>query len=106
MPTSKSEIFPAGVLHCRATIVPPAAEQVWKLIDTAREIGGFVYPITYLGAFCGLRRAEVHGLRFVGVRWFDNHVRVQYASPEVLKLDPIWTLRLGPIGTAVERSLA
>lgn len=31
-------------------IVPPAPEQVWKLIDTAREIGGAGYAITYLGA--------------------------------------------------------
>jgi integrase len=58
-------------------IVPPTAEQAWKLFDAAREIGGVGYPITYLGAFCGLRRAEVLGLRFISIRWFDNEIRVQ-----------------------------
>jgi hypothetical protein len=40
-------------------IVPPAPEQVWRLIDTAKTIGGAGYPITYLGAFCGMRRNEI-----------------------------------------------
>ena len=61
-------------------IVPPTAEQVWKLIDVAREIGGVGYPITYLGAFCGLRRAEALGLRFVSVRWFDK-LRSAFSTP-------------------------
>lgn len=60
-------------------IIPPTPEEVWKLIKVAQHIGGVGYPITYLGAFCGLRRAEVLALRFIGVRWFDNEIRVQYA---------------------------
>src|SRR5579862_6514840 len=47
-------------------------------IKAAKEIGGGGYPITYLGAFCGLRRSEVLGLRFLDVRWFDNEIRIQY----------------------------
>ena len=39
-------------------IVPPTPEEAWKLIKVAKDIGGVGYPITYLGAFCGLRRAE------------------------------------------------
>jgi hypothetical protein len=49
------------------------------IAEKLRDIGGVGYPITYLGAFCGLRRAEVLGLRFVSIRWFDNEIRVQYA---------------------------
>jgi len=48
-------------------IVPPTPEQTWALIKTAKEIGGAGYPITYLGAFCGMRRSEVLGLRFLDV---------------------------------------
>lgn len=42
-------------------IVPPTPEQTWALIDAAKEIGGVGYPITYLGAFCGMRRSEALG---------------------------------------------
>ena len=38
-----------------------------------------MYPFTYLGAFCGMRRSEALGLRFRDVRWFDNEIRIQYA---------------------------
>jgi integrase len=79
-------------------IVPPAPEQVWKLINAAREIGGVGYPIMYLGAFCGLRRAEVLALRFFSVRWFDNEIRVQYALSKRRSQDGIhkWEWYLGP----------
>jgi integrase len=79
-------------------IVPPTAEHVWKLIDAARETGGAGYPITYLGAFCGLRRAEVLGLRFISIRWFDNEIRVQYALSKRRAQDGIhkWEWYLGP----------
>jgi integrase len=79
-------------------IVPPTPEQAWRLINAAKEIGGFGYPITYLGAFCGLRRAEVLALRFVSVRWFDNEIRVQYAISKRRCQDGIhkWDWYLGP----------
>jgi integrase len=79
-------------------IVPPSAEQVWTLIKAAKEIGGVGYPIVYLGAFCGLRRAEVLGLRFNSIRWFDNEIRVQYALSKRRSQDGIhkWEWYLGP----------
>ncbi len=79
-------------------IVPPTPEQAWRLINAAKEIGGFGYPITYLGAFCGLRRAEVLALRFVSVRWFDNEIRVQCAISKRRCQDGIhkWEWYLGP----------
>jgi integrase len=79
-------------------IVPPTAEHVWKLIDAARETGGAGYPITYLGAFCGLRPTEVLGLRFISIRWFDNEIRVQYALSKRRAQDGIhkWEWYLGP----------
>jgi hypothetical protein len=57
-----------------------------------------VGPITYLGAFSGLRRAEVLGLRFASVRWFDNEIGVQYAISKRRCLDGIhkWEWYLGP----------
>ncbi len=79
-------------------IVPPTPEQAWRLINAAKGISGFGYPITYLGAFCGLRRAEVLALRFVSVRWFDSEIRVQYAISKRRCQDGIhkWEWYLGP----------
>ena len=79
-------------------IVPPTPEQTWALIDAAKEIGGVGYPITYLGAFCGMRRSEVLGLRFPAVRWFDNEVHVQCAISKRLCQDGVhkWEWYLGP----------
>ena len=79
-------------------IVPPTPEQTWALINAAKEIGGVGYPITYLGAFCGMRRSEVLGLRFPAVRWFDNEVRVQCAVSKRLCQDGVhkWEWYLGP----------
>ena len=79
-------------------IVPPTPEQTWALINAAKEIGGVGYPITYLGAFCGMRRSEVLGLRFPAVRWFDNEVRVQCAISKRLCQDGVhkWEWYLGP----------
>ena len=84
-------------LECRQ-VVPPTPEQAWMLIIAARDIGGVGYPITYLGAFCGMRRAEVLGLRFVSVRWFDNEIRVQHAISKRRCQDGIhkWEWYLGP----------
>jgi integrase len=59
--------------------VPPAPDQVWRLIDAAKAIGGAGYPITYPGAFCGMRRNEILALRLEDVRWFENEIRVRHA---------------------------
>jgi integrase len=79
-------------------IVPPTPEEAWRLINAAKDIGGFGYPTTYLGAFCGLRRAKVLALRFVSVRWFENEIRIQHAISKRRCQDGIhkWEWYLGP----------
>jgi integrase len=79
-------------------IIPPTPEQTWALIKAARQIGGVGYPIAYLGAFCGVRRSEVLGLRFVDIRWFDNEIRIQHAISKRHSQDGIhkWEWYLGP----------
>jgi integrase len=79
-------------------IVPPTPEQTWAVNQAAKEIGGVGYPITYLGAFCGMRRSEVLGLRFLDVRWFDDEIRIQYAISKRRCQDGIhkWEWYLGP----------
>lgn len=67
-------------------------------IRAAKEIGGVGYPITYLGAFCGMRRSEALGLRFLAVRWLDKEVRVQCSISKRLCQDGVhkWEWYLGP----------
>ena len=79
-------------------IVPPTPSETWALIKAAKEIGGVSYPITYLGAFCGMRRSEALGLRFLDIRWFDNEVRIQHAISKRRCQDGIrkWEWYLGP----------
>jgi len=60
-------------------VTPPNPEQVWVLINAAKDLGGVGYPITYVGAFCGVRRNEALGLRFSDLLWFDNEVFVRHA---------------------------
>jgi integrase len=79
-------------------ITPPTPEQTWALISAAKEVGGIGYPITYVGAFCGLRRNEALGLRFLDVRWFDNEVRIEHAISKRRGRDGAhkWEWWLGP----------
>ena len=60
-------------------ITPPTPEQAWKLLNTAREIGGLGYPLTYLGTFTGVRRNEALALCFEDIEWFANEVNVRHA---------------------------
>jgi integrase len=60
-------------------ITPPTPEQVWTLINAAKELGGIGYPLTYIGAFTGVRRNEALGLRFEDVEWFGNEVNIRHA---------------------------
>jgi hypothetical protein len=76
-------------------------EETWKLIKAAKDIGAVGDPITYLGAFCGLRRVEALGLRFVGIRWFDNEIRVQCSISKRRCQNGIHK-RLRPIGNHVD----
>ena len=40
-------------------IVPPTADQVWRLIDTSAEMKSLGQGMIYLGAFTGVRRGEL-----------------------------------------------
>jgi integrase len=79
-------------------VIPPTPEQVWILINAAKELGGIGYPITYVGAFCGVRRNEALGLRFSDLLWFDNEVFVRHAISKRRGQDGAhkWEWWLGP----------
>ncbi len=79
-------------------IIPPTPEQVWNLINAAKEIGGVGYPITYLGAFTGGRRNEVLGLQLADVEWFGHEVRIRHAISKRRGRDGAhkWEWWLGP----------
>jgi integrase len=79
-------------------ITPPTPEQVWKLINTAKEIGGLGYPLTYLGAFTGVRRNEALALRFDDIEWFSNEVHVRHAISKRRRKDggQKWEWHVGP----------
>jgi hypothetical protein len=62
-----------------SAITPPTPEQTWKLINVAKPIGGLGYPLTYLGAFTGIRRNEALALCFDDIEWFANEVNVRHA---------------------------
>ena len=59
--------------------MPPSPEQVWDLIHVAKEIGGLGYPLTYLGAFTGVRRNEALAMRFDDIDWFAHEIRLRHA---------------------------
>jgi integrase len=79
-------------------ITPPNPEQVWGLIIAAKDLGGFGYPLTYLGAFTGLRRNEALALRFQDVEWFNNDVNVRHAISKRRGRDGThkWEWQVGP----------
>jgi integrase len=79
-------------------ITPPNPEQVWALINAAKELGGIGYPITYIGAFNGVRRNEALGLRFEDIEWFSNEVSVRHAISKRRGRDGAhkWEWYLGP----------
>jgi integrase len=84
-------------LHSRQ-IIPPTPEQVWELIRTAKEIGGLGYPLTYLGAFTGVRRNEALALQFDDIEWFANEVNVRHAISKRRRKDGghKWEWHVGP----------
>jgi integrase len=79
-------------------ITPPSPEQVWTLINAAKELGGFGYPLTYIGAFTGVRRNEALGLRCEDIEWFANEVHVRHAISKRRGRDGAhkWEWHLGP----------
>jgi integrase len=84
-------------LHSRQ-ITPPTPEQVWTLINTAKQIGGLAYPLTYLGAFTGVRRNEALALRFDDIEWFANEVSIRHAISKRRRKDGghKWEWHVGP----------
>ncbi len=79
-------------------VTTPSPEQVWKLIDAAREIGGPSYGLTFLGAFTGLGRNEALAVQFADVDWFNSELRVRHAISKRKATDGVhkWEWRLGP----------
>jgi integrase len=93
-PTLGLELPPLGSTQ----VIPPTPEQTWALISAAKQIGGIGYAITYLGAFCGLRRNDALGLCCSDIRWFDKEVRIQHAISKRRGRDGAhkWEWWLGP----------
>jgi integrase len=54
-------------------------EQVWKLIDAAREIDRMSYGLTFISPFTGLGRNEPLAVQFDDVDWFNRELRVRHA---------------------------
>jgi integrase len=79
-------------------IFPPTQQQVWGLIEAAREIGGVGYGITFLGAFTGARRNEVLALKFSDAEWFSHELRVRSAISKQKASDGAhkWEWVVGP----------
>ncbi|HEV8041705.1 MAG TPA: tyrosine-type recombinase/integrase [Bryobacteraceae bacterium] len=79
-------------------IVPPTQEGVWKLINSARAIGGVGYPMTFLGAFTGWRRNEALASKFTDIDWFNHELRIRSAISKERSTDGAhkWEWVVGP----------
>ncbi len=79
-------------------IVPPTKEEVWKLIEAARKVGGRAHPMVFLAAFTGLRRGEILALEYRDIDWFGEEVCVQRAISKVPARDGVhkWAWAVGP----------
>ncbi len=79
-------------------IVPLTLKQVWKLIDSAKEVGGIGYGIVFIDAFTGLRRNEILALRFTDIDWLNREVAVSKAVSKFPAEDGAhkWVWKIGP----------
>jgi integrase len=79
-------------------IIPPTPEQIWILINIAKEIGGIGYPLTYVGAFTGVRRNEALSLQLSDVEWFAHEIHVRHAISKQRSRDGAhkWEWQVGP----------
>jgi integrase len=79
-------------------VIPPSPEQVWMLINVAKEIGGIGYPLTYVGAFTGVRRNEALSLQLSDVEWFEHEIHVRHAISKQRSRDGAhkWEWHVGP----------
>jgi integrase len=78
-------------------IIPPTAEEVWKLIDSASKLNGVAYGIVYLAAFTGMRRGEILALHFDDINWFQQEIIINKALSKSPADDGIhkWMWKLG-----------
>jgi integrase len=79
-------------------IIPPTAEQVWELIETATEMKSIGHGMIYLGAFAGLRRGEVLALCFEDIDWFQRELVINKSLAKCRATDGVrkWTWKVGP----------
>jgi integrase len=79
-------------------IVPPTAEQVWKLIETATEMKSIGHGMIYLGAFAGIRRGELLALCFEDIDWFQKELVINKSLAKCCATDGVhkWIWKVGP----------
>src|SRR5439155_7168178 len=89
-------------------IVPPTKEQVWQLIDAAKESGGLAYTAVFLDAFTGLRRGELLALQYRDVDWLNKEICVQRAVSKDAADDDVhkWLWKIGPTKNMKARRVA
>ena len=79
-------------------IVPPAREEVWKLVDAAEELGGIGRDMVFIDAFTGLRRNEILALQYTDIDWTNKEVVINKAVSKTKVSDGVrkWEWQVGP----------
>lgn len=85
-------------------IQPPTPEQVWMLVEVAREISKenacaqVGHDIILVDAFTGLRRGEILALQYPDVDWFAGEIVVSRSIAKVKAEDGVhkWDWKVGP----------
>jgi hypothetical protein len=79
-------------------LITPGAFGYRQLINIAKEIGGIGYPLTYVGAFTGVRRNEALSLQVSDVEWFAHEIHVRHAISKQRSSDGAhkWEWQVGP----------
>jgi integrase len=98
-PTTGLELPPMQA--CK--LQPPSTEQVWKLVETAEQMGKqskcarFGQALIFIDAFTGLRRGEILALEFSDIDWFASELVVSRAISKVKGDDGVhkWLWRRG-----------
>jgi len=79
-------------------VVPPTADQVWKLIDASAEMKSIGQGMIYLGAFTGVRRGELLALHFEDIDWFQKELTINKSLGKCPATDGVhkWRWKVGP----------
>jgi integrase len=79
-------------------VVPPTADQVWRLIDTSAQMKSLGQGMIYLGAFTGVRRGELLALRFEDIDWFQKELIINKSLGKCPATDGVhkWIWKVGP----------